>query len=332
MMRKLLALAAVFAALVAPQAVQAQSKKYNLTLCAASVGGTWSLIGTGIDAAMRQAYPGSIVTIQTSAGGIANAASLQSGGCDMAIMHAPEMALALKGEAPFSQPMANLRLIARIEAWSPLHLMVTKSFADKYNLKTVADLAAAKAPLRVVIPKTGNIASKLSSDVLTEADASPENLKSWGGNILYGAVVEQGNLIRDRRADAGMGTYFPGTAQVQEVSSSIPLTLLSIPDDMLDKISERWNAPEFTIKAGDYDFLDHDVKTVTLGAHLVTLESMPDDAVQAVLTAIIDHADKISSVHPSMKRLNPDNYAKASLPYHQAAVKFYRERGMMASD
>src|SRR5690606_30653407 len=130
---------------------------YNLTLCAASVGGTWSLIAAGIDNALRETAPGSVVTIQTSAGGIANAASLQTGGCDIAIMHAPEVGLALAGREPFRAPMDNLRLLARIETWSPLHIMVSQEVADRYDLHTVADIAAHQVPLRIVVQRTGNI-------------------------------------------------------------------------------------------------------------------------------------------------------------------------------
>ena len=41
-------------------------------MCGASPGGLWSLLGAGVDQAMKAAYPGSVVTYQTSGGGFAN--------------------------------------------------------------------------------------------------------------------------------------------------------------------------------------------------------------------------------------------------------------------
>ncbi|MBL4919238.1 TAXI family TRAP transporter solute-binding subunit [Szabonella alba] len=325
---------AVFGAAIALAAVTAghspaSAQPYNLTLCAASVGGTWSLIGAGIDNAVREAFPGSIVTIQTSAGGIANAASLQSGGCDFAIMHAPEVGLAMAGGEPFRAPMDNLRLLARIESWSPLHIMVSRELADQHGLRTVADIAAKQVPVRIVVQRPGNIGYAVSRDVLAAAGASFEQIEEWGGTIMNGASAEQANLFRDRRADVGMNVLFPGAAQVLDVAHAVPITLLSIPDEVRLKIAEQWNVPEFTISSSDYDFIGEDVQTVTLGAHLVTLSSMPEDVAQAVLTAIVDHAEMIASVHPSMSRLDVANFSGSTLPYHDAATAFYTERDMM---
>lgn len=331
-MKKLLMLAAAVVAIATAQAAQAQTKTYNLTLCAASVGGTWSLIGAGIDAAMKKAYPGSVVTIQTSPGGIANAALLEAHNCDLAIMHSPEISMALQGKPPFREPLSDIKLLARIESWSPLHIMVAKSFADKYKLETTADLAKAKAPVRAILQKTGNIGYAVSSDVLDKSGASIENIQSWGGGLLHGASSEQADMMHDRRADLAMNVLFPGAAQVLDVNQGVPITLLSIPDDVIETISKDWSVPAYTIPKGTYDFVDHDIKTVTLGAHLVALDSTPDDVVTAILTAITDHSDQIASVHPSMKQLDVKQYPKSPLPYHAAAVAFYKSRNMASSD
>lgn len=329
-MKKIMLLAAAVASLT--YATTANANPYNLTLCAASVGGTWSLIGSGIDAAMKRSFPGSVVTILTSQGGIANAASLQRGGCDLGIMHAPELAMALAGQEPFTTPIENLRMVARIENWSPMHIMVSQNFANQHNLETVADIATARAPFRVVLQRPGNIGYQVARDILLASGISQADLESWGGSVLHGASAEQANLIRDRRADGGMNILFPGAAQVLDVAQAVPIKLLSIPDEIADEVSAKWNVPRFVIPAGTYDFAEEDVLTVTLGAHLIALESLPDETVEAVLTAITDNADAIASVHPSMRRLDIDQYSGASLPYHDAAARFYEERDMMPAE
>ena len=47
--------------------------KDNYILAGASPGGLWSLLGAGVDKAMRASYPNATVTYQTSGGGFANA-------------------------------------------------------------------------------------------------------------------------------------------------------------------------------------------------------------------------------------------------------------------
>ena len=142
-----------------------------------------------------------------------------------------------------------------------------------------------------------------------------------------GGVGEQGNLIRDRRADGLMNTVFPGAAQILDIAQGVPMTLLPLPQDVIDKVSVKWSVPPYTIEKDAYPFMDRDIETVTLGAHLVALEKTPPEVVNAILTAITDNADQIASVHPSMKRLDPKQYSGSGLPYHEAAKAFYLERG-----
>ena len=67
------------AALVVPSLAMniAAAQSYNMTVAGASPGGLWSLLGAGLDSAMKAEFPGSTVTYQTSGGGLANVAVLQ---------------------------------------------------------------------------------------------------------------------------------------------------------------------------------------------------------------------------------------------------------------
>lgn len=98
-MRKLLSVTAF--ALVAALALPATAQTYNLTLAGASPGGLWSLLGAGIDGAVKEAYPGSTVTYQTSGGGLANVAVLQRGEAELGIVHDAELLVAKNGDEPF---------------------------------------------------------------------------------------------------------------------------------------------------------------------------------------------------------------------------------------
>ena len=83
---------------------------YNLTLCGASPGGLWSMLGAGVDAAVKESHPGSIVTYQTSGGGFANVGLLQQGKCDLALIHDAEAVLARDGKEPFKAPIKTIGL------------------------------------------------------------------------------------------------------------------------------------------------------------------------------------------------------------------------------
>jgi TRAP transporter TAXI family solute receptor len=324
---KRLAIAAVIVAGSVISFGSASAKTYHWTLCAASVGGTWSLVGSGIDAAVRKTFPGSQVTIQTSAGGIGNAKGITEKTCDFGIMHAAELTAALNNKEPFTSPYPNLRLIARTENWSPMHFFLTKSIADKYGIKTIEDIAKNKPPIRIVIQKRGNIAGLVAESMLVNSGVKLDDIKAWGGKVLYGASGEQTNLMQDRRADAAMNVLFPGHSSVLEMANSVPVTLISASPEVAEKVSKEWNVDKFTIEKGVYNFIPGDITTVTLGAHLVASTETPDDAVDAMLTAMVDSLDAIKEMHPSFKRMTPELFASArGLPYHEAAKRFYERR------
>lgn len=329
-MHKLLSsLAAVSAAVVLSTAVPAQAGgPYNLTLCAASVGGTWSVVGGGVDQALRKSFPGSTISIQTSGGGIANAKSLVDKKCDLGIMHAAEVSLALKGAEPFPAPVSNLRVVARLENWSPMHFLLTKEFADKYNIKSIGDIAKAKAPIRVVINKRGNMASAVAESLFNESGFTLADIESWGGKVLYGASAEQSNLIRDRRADGGLNVLYPRFSSILETAQAVPVTLVDTAPDAAERVAAKWNVDKFVIEGGTYAFQPNDTLTVTMGAHLITLAETPDELVRDLAAAIYGNIDEVRSVHPEMGRLTPELLSSANLPYHPAAAKFYAEKGV----
>ena len=156
----------------------AAQASYNITLCGASPGGLWSMLGAGVDAAVKQSHPGSIVTYQTSGGGFANVALLQQGKCDLALIHDAEAVLARDGKAPFKAPVDSIRTIAVMYTWAPMQVIMNKDFAEKYGIKTLSDITAKKAPARVLLNKRGNVASQVGASMLEAVGAEANNLKS----------------------------------------------------------------------------------------------------------------------------------------------------------
>ncbi|KAA3622653.1 MAG: ABC transporter substrate-binding protein, partial [Proteobacteria bacterium] len=203
---KLLALGAVFSTAVTINAPA--HAEYSLTLCGASPGGLWSLLGAGVDGALKAAHPGSTVTYQTSGGGFANVMQIEQKKCDLALIHDAEAKAAINGEQPFSQPIDSMKTIAVMYTWAPMQFIVNKSFADEHGIATLEDLAAKKVPARILLNRRGNVASGVGESMLNAAGASVANLEEWGGSVTFAASKEQGEMMRDRRADAMLNSLF----------------------------------------------------------------------------------------------------------------------------
>ena len=68
-------------------ATPSYSDVINESICGASPGGLWSLVGAGLDASVKAGVPGSTITYQTSSGGIANVVQVNSGVCGLGIVN-----------------------------------------------------------------------------------------------------------------------------------------------------------------------------------------------------------------------------------------------------
>ncbi len=310
-------------------AAPAQAKTLSLTLCGASPGGLWSLLGAGIDGAMKAAYPGSTVTYQTSGGGFANVGLLSQKKCELAIIHDAELKVANEGGAPFKEPVQGLRTIAVLYNWAPMQFILTKSFAEKYGITSLDDIAKKKAPIRVMLNRRGNIASQLGQALLEATGATLDDIESWGGQVIFLASREQGNLMKDRRADAIFNSLFVGHRSIRQVAEAIDVVILPISDQAIGKVADAWKIAPYTIEGGAYKFQPNDVATVTLSAQLVAEAGLNAETAYDVTKAIVEKIDKLQGVHKAMRPLTVKLLADGKVvPYHPGAASYYKEAGL----
>lgn len=326
-MRKLLlglAGAAVFAA--AP----ATAETYNLTVAGASPSGLWSLLGAGIDRAVKAEFPGSSITYQTSGGGLANVGLVTRGKVQMAIGADAELKLAVEGKPPFKKPVTTLRAIAYMYDWAPQHLILSKSFADKYGIKTLDDIKAKKAPVRVAVNKRGNIVSAIGLQLMKASGITAKDIESWGGKVIYAASREQGDLMTNHRIDMINNSLFVRHSSLRKIEQSMDIVLIGASEDAIAKVSKEAGVAPYTIKAGSYKNQSAAVRTVTVGAGLFVDAKMDDKTAYDITRAMLDKIDQIRGVHKSMAALTPQLMASFKvIPYHPGAIKAYREKGLM---
>ena len=305
-----------------------KAQTYNLTLCGASPGGLWSLLGAGIDAAVKESFPDSIVTYQTSGGGLANVGLLDKGTCDLAIIHDAEAKLAIAGKAPFTSPVTSLATIGQLYTWAPMQAIVSADYAKEHELKTLEDISAKKLPIRIALNKRGNVVSSVGESMLNAIGASVDNIKSWGGDVQFAASGEQGDLMRDRRVDMIINSLFVNHSSIRELASAIDVNLLPISDATAQKVVDEWDIKPFTIPNSAYDWTSSDVLTVTVSAQLFVRKDADEKMVHDITKALVDHVDKLNGVHKAMAPLDVKLLAGAkTVPYHAAAAEVFKEAG-----
>ena len=321
--------AAIFGACLGLASMGAVAKD-SYVMAGASPGGLWSLLGAGVDKAMRASHPNATVTYQTSGGGFANAAQISSKKVDFGLMHDAEAKIAAQGNAPYKAPITNLRAMAVMYNFAAFQPMVTKDFADKYGISTYEDLKAKKAPVRLILNKRGNIAHNQAVEVLAAYGITLKDIESWGGSIQYSGSKGSVELMKNRQADMVMNNIFVGHSSIREVLNSMPMVMMPVSQAVRDKVSGAMGTGQMVIPGKAYDILSGDHPTLALTAMLVINADTSDDEVYKITKALITNVGEIQGVHKAMRSLNPNMMVKQNaIPFHPGAVKAYKEAGLM---
>ncbi|WP_236037296.1 TAXI family TRAP transporter solute-binding subunit [Marinomonas vulgaris] len=307
----------------------AHSESYEMTIAGASPGGLWSLLGAGVDGAVRESYEGSKITYQTSGGGVANVGLLDRDQANLAIIHDAELLLAKKGDDPFREPIDSARVLSYLYTWAPMQALISNSFAEEYGIKAFEDIAKVKPPITIAINKRGNIASNIAVEMLEAIGVTEADIESWGGKIIYAASGEQISLIQDRRADLLINSLFVKHSSIMQAANSVDLTLLSMEEGTVDAINAESGTVSFDIPAGTYEFSPNAVHTASLGATLAVREDMDEELAYNLTKALFENYETIVSVHSAMKALTPEIMASVTVvPYHKGALKYLEEVGL----
>ena len=313
----------------------ASAQKYNLTVAGYSPGGLVSAIGQGMDAALAAAFPGSTITYQTSSGGLANAVALSQGKVPLAFMSDTELAVVAKGKPPFKQPIANIRVLLSpyigSSRFQVTHVLVNKSWADKYGIATLADIAAKHPPMRIAVNRPGNMDGDVGLATLAAVGVTQDKIKSWGGQVVRAASREMTSLMLDRRIDAVIFGISYNHASVREMANGLDILMLPMTQAAAEKVAEETGNKTCSVKAGEYSFLKQDTASVCVGLLLMARADMPEKEAYDITRGVFEQIEKFRSVHPLLKKVvTPQSLAQpAIVAFHPGAAKYLREKGLL---
>jgi uncharacterized protein len=320
---------------VAAHAAPASAQPYNLTIAGYSPGGLVSTVGTGLDRALNAAYPGSTLTYQTSSGGLANAMLLEQKKVPLAFISDTEINVALKGRPPINKQLKDLRIL--FHPYSPssrfqaTHMLVNKTWADKYGITSVADIAKKKPALRVAVNRPGNLDGDIGLAVLSTAGITQDDIKKWGGQVVRAASQEMTSLMLDRRIDGVIFGISINHPRIQEMANGLELVMLPIDAGAAKKITDDLGGKPCEIKAGEYKFLAKDSSSICVGMLVVVRADLDEKIAYNVTKGVIENIDKYKAAHRLLqKAVTLQSLTEPGpAPFHSGAEKYLRERGLL---
>ncbi len=295
----------------------------TLTIGAGSIGSPFQLIAAQMAEVIKKARPGSNVTI-IPGGGPANIRMLSKGRIDIGLGGSNLAAFAIEGKPPFKEKN-DIRVIANYYD-SAVQWVITK----KTGVTGFRDLINKKYPLRVSCGPRGSANEDNCRNLFGEYGITFDDIRKWGGRVIFVSYTEAVNQIRDGQLDAFSGMTTQPAPYLLEVTQARDMRMLAVDDDILDKMQKKYKMGRRTVAANVYRGIDYEVKTFGSNTEILARADMPDDLAYDLAKALLEGRADMAAVVKAMKGYTPEHaWQEGGAPLHPGAAQYYRDIGVM---
>lgn len=297
------------------------------TMAVGSLGGTFGRLGAGLTEVFNQNNKDQKISV-VPGGGKANPARIGSGGADLGFSFGNLVNNAVKGEFPYApKKFPNLRMVAAFYN-SCYHQYASRERFDA-GIKTIDDLVASKEPLAISVGKKGTSTEFVSSVMIKHLGTSYKELEKRGFKIVYAGVGASSRQIRSRSIDFyNHNSGIPNAAGIQ-AHLSRDLTFLQMSPGVRGALIKA-GFNDCVIPGGLYKGAPEDVKSVGTSGIVIGTDKTPDKLVYAFVKTSWENRKTLHEVHKIFKAWNLKKASQnLGIEFHPAAVKFYKEQGVM---
>lgn len=312
---KVAAVAAAVALGVVPFTAGAQQFVNILT---GGTSGVYYPVGGALSKIFTDGIPDAKVQVQSTKASVENLNLLQQGKGELGIALGDSVKFAAEGnaEAGFPQPLEKLR---GISAMYPNFIQIVAS--EESGIKTLDDLKGKK--LSVGAPKSGTELNARA--ILGAAGMSYEDLDK----VEFLPFAESVELMKNRQLDATLQSAGLGVASLKDLSTSIPITVVSVPEEIATELGAPYIAE--SIPANTYDGQSEDVPTVAVINFLVSSDEVSDDLAYEMTRLMYENLDQLKAAHAATNAVDVQNALKGMpIPVHPGAQRYYDEVGVSA--
>jgi TRAP transporter TAXI family solute receptor len=314
-LRKRAGLLAVAAALTLSTTAFAASNFINILTGGTS--GVYYPVGVGLSQIYGQHIEGAKATVQATKASVENLNLLEAKRGELAFALGDSVSDAWAGveDAGFKKPLKSLRAIAGTYS---NYIQIVAS-ADS-GIKTLADLKGKR--ISVGAPKSGTELNARA--IFKAAGLTYEDM----GKVEYLPFAESVELIKNRQLDATLQSSGLGMAAIRDLSSTMQIAFVPIPQDVVAKIGNAAYIAS-SIPAGTYDGQEADVPTVAIVNILVTHQGVSDDLAYQMTKQMFENLPRLATSHSAAKDISLENATRnLPIPLHPGAERYYKEKGL----
>jgi len=290
----------------------------------------------GLNAVVREVYPGSAVSFKPNSPG-GGVQAIATGQADFtATATGTEIRLANEGQFPFKAPLkGKFSLAMMLYDNQFMHFIMTKEWADANGIKSWADIASKKPRMRLAINRPDNPQTTIGGpyEVMKAYGFSIDDVEKWGGSYVLGNSSIGLAAITDGKADVFMNVRNLGDSLVKDIAGKRALLWIDGDRATVQKAADTFNFKADMVPAGTYPFMEKEYPTVRMTVNLLAGAHVPDEVVYKYVKAIAENEQRVQAIGGSLKSA-PFTTAKMptnpfKLPYHPGALRYYKEKGMV---
>ena len=331
--RALLA-AAVFVPLAA-LADFSDNKPITATVTGATPSGYPRTMVEGLNAVVRDAYPGSAVSFKPNSPGGGVLAIAEKQADFTATATGTEIRLANEGQSPYKAPLkGKFSFVMMLYDNQFMHFVMTKEWAEANGVKSWADIATKKPRMRLAINRPDNPQTTIGApyEVMKAHGFTIDDIQKWGGSYVLGNSQIGLDALTDGKADVFMNARNLGDALLKDVAGKRELLWIDGDQATIQKAADTFNFKADMVPKGTYPFMEKDYPTVRQWVSLLAGSHVPDEVVYKYVKAIAENEARVQGIGGSLKTsfttakmsTNP-----AKLPYHPGALRYYKEKGLV---
>jgi len=291
----------------------------NLRFIGASPGGTYFIVLGGISESVSKSVPKWVTTVEPGTA-MSDIVRVAKGDGDMALSQNNVVLDEIRKGEEYSEKIASLGAIAT----SAAQFVVLKST----GLTTFDEFMEKKPKLRISWGPPSEVHYVAAKRLFAEYGLEVDDFKKWGGKIAYKEMGEAADMVSSGASDGYFLVALTPTAPTTELSFNRELTLLTVRDDIIDKLAEKYNYVKITLPAGTYNFIDKPTNVFAAKTITVVSTDMPEEVAYNIVKSILDNFDYLKNLHAILKNINIDYMVDTGgIPLHPGAARAYKEFG-----
>jgi uncharacterized protein len=320
------------AALAAALLVSAGAGAQELKFGAMPLNTWWYVAGASVASIVQPQLPaGAKIEVLARGGGIANPVVVNDNKAQIGMSNVATSKWAWDGEPELYKGKKHQDIRALVGGINSIYIvaMLREDYIQRTGNDTL-EKALADRNLRIIMKPAGSSVPPAARMIAESLGTSLEKIRSGGAQIIQVDAAQTTSMLREGRADLYFETASKGHPAVTEVTITVPMRFIDLPDKSLKVMADRGLRP--TAMPEWFKGQKGATKSVDLGTHIIAHKDVPENIAYIVTKAIVENKDKLVERHQGWSDFKPEDAWKPennAIPLHPGAAKYYRERGWL---